>query len=205
MSNTITRIILNFKETLKNNYYHKNKEKDEFLQWLESNITYKDGICSIREEKIITETEQTDTINGNDRLKNLVKSWSRSRPEKQEYWDTQLKQKLSYYNGKFCLDSVDDKYTPQDVSGEVEFEIMDNGKYYYSIMINTSPFVEGQHFGFTPSFTVYRTYSIINNYYLVEIVSDRKITEPVTLYADPILKGDVLYGGGSVVVNPINP
>ena len=51
MSNTITELILNFKETLMNNYYGKTNEKDKFLEWLESNISYTNGSYSILEEQ----------------------------------------------------------------------------------------------------------------------------------------------------------
>lgn len=204
MSNQITELIINFKEALMGNYYSKTNEKDKFLQWLESTINYSNGSYSILEEELITESEQ-ESFEGNPRLKNMVKSWSRSKVEKQEYWNDFLNGRLSYLNGTFCLDKINDKYVQQTVTGEFSYELYYNGKYYYYLEINVAPGVSGQSFSFSPEFNVYRVHQTSVGCYGVEITSDTIINEPVTLIAESFLKDNtVVYSGGRIVVNPTN-
>lgn len=201
MSNTITELILNFKETLMNNYYSKTKEKNTFLNWLESNINYTNGSYTILEEQITIETE-IEPHNANTRLKNLVHSWSRSKSEKIGYWKDTLTPRVSYLNGTFCFDKINDKYVKQTVTGEVSYELYYNGKHYYYLEISVSPGVAGQGFSFSPSLNVYRTHQSSAGVYSVEVTSDEIINGPVTLVAESFVKGDVLYSGGSVTVDP---
>lgn len=200
----ITEIIANFKELLKKNYFPRNKEEDEFLRWLEKNIEYNNGSYNINERIILTEEEQVDSEKGSTDLKNLVKSWARSKKDKQEYWDTLLKEGLSYLNGTFCLDSENTNFVQQTITGECGYEVYYNGKHYYYIDIIVSPGVEGQVLGYIPEYTYYRTHTSETGELYVEITSDSLIEDTVTLYAEPVTVGGVLYGGGRITIEPIN-
>lgn len=205
MTNTITELILNFKETLMNNYYSKTNEKNVFLKWLESNINYHNGSYSILEDETIPETDTEIHTTMNNRLKNLVHSWSRTKSEKQEYWNTTLTPRVSYLNGTFCFDKINDKYVKQTVTGEFSYELYYNGKHYYYLEITVSPGVTGQSFSFSPDLNIYRTHQSGTGVYSVEVSSDELITDPVTLVAESFLTNDnVVYSGGSITVNPLN-
>ena len=206
MTNFIIELIVNFKETLMNNYYNKNTEKDKFLQWLEDNINYSNGEYNVLEEPVINEQGQEihTPSEWNNRLKNLVQSWSRSKLEKQEYWNNTLNPRLSYLNGTFSFDKINDKYVKQTVTGEVSYELYYNGKHYYRLEIHVNPGVNGQSFSFSPDLNIYRTHQTNNGVYSVEISSDELITSPVTLVAESFLKDNIVYSGGSITVDPLN-
>lgn len=205
MSNTITELILNFKETLMNNYYGKTNEKDKFLEWLESNISYTNGSYSILEEQNNNTISSSEVHLGeNNRLKNLVGSWSRDKLEKQEYWNNLLKSRLSYLNGTFSFDKVNDKYVKQDVTGTFTYETYYNGKHYYRIVINVSPAVSGQNVRFSPDFNVYRSVKNGVSQYIIDVSSDTIINSPVTLIVESFLgDNNVVYSGGSITVDPL--
>lgn len=202
----IIELIINFKETLMNNYYDKTNEKDKFLQWLENNTNYSNGEYNILEDTFIPEQEtETHTTNEwNNRLKNLVQGWSRSKSEKQEYWNNTLKERSSYLNGIFSFDKINDKYVKQTVTGVFSYETYYNGKHYYLLEINVSPGVIGQSFSFSPEFNIYRTHQANTGVYTVEISSDEIITGSVILVAESFVKDGVVYSGGSVTVSPLN-
>ena len=101
MVNILIEKITNFIELLKQDYYLQSNEKEEFLKWLQKNVTYTNGVLIIEEELVLTEKQRKTRYTGFTELKALVKEWSRNKVNKQEYWNTLLSNRVTYNNGKF--------------------------------------------------------------------------------------------------------
>lgn len=101
----LTTILLNFKEYLLKNYYTREDEENEFLNWLHDTITYDNGELQIHEEYINNEEEITPSTHNYTKLKELVSSWSRSKYKKQDYWNKTIDNLIGQYNGGIYLNS----------------------------------------------------------------------------------------------------
>lgn len=140
----MSTIITNFLELLKKNYYSITEEKNEFLNWLQKNIHYNNGELQIHPTNLITESEIED-YNGNDTLKQLVKSWARSKHDKQEYWNELIDNNTLYINGSLYVDPENIKIINQDmtVSLTVIPKLKNTYRYGITVYMN-SEFKEGQ-------------------------------------------------------------
>lgn len=184
-------IIKNFKQLLKNNFYSKDEECDEFLRWLQLSTTYENGTVEINEEKIITESE-IPASQGDDTLKNLVKEWARIKPVKQENWNIEVDKNIAYYNGVVYFYPTDYTIIKQKLTVNVSYVNYINSHYIYAVSINVTPLKRGQVATINGKhFQVFDTSDTVS----VQINSTEKINE-FKINVFPQDSGGKLYTGG---------
>ena len=95
---------MNFKEILSRNHYLQENEEKAFLEWLQETLDYEEGVLTLHEEYINYESEVPESSNPYLKLKTLVKEWSRSKYEKQDYWNKLYDLHLGYLEGSLYLE-----------------------------------------------------------------------------------------------------
>lgn len=194
--------VTNFKTDLYYNYYDKTTEPEVFLEWLQENTSYENGVWRFHTEKINHETEQTDSGTGWLNLKVIVASWARSKYNKQEAWNNWLTERLEYTNGRFYLDSVNNDYVKQSITGSYSRETTLNGKYLYFLNVSCTPTCAGQKIIFDEDYQIYYTIDNNNGVYKIYFLSEKILTDPLRVHVESELVNGKVYSGGVATINP---
>ena len=193
--------VTNFKTDLYLNYYDKSTESNVFLEWLQENTSYSNGVWRFHTTHINHETEQADTGTGLDTLKKIVATWARSKYNKQEAWNTWLTERLEYTNGRFYLDNVNNDYVKQNLTGSYSRETKLGDSYVYYLKVDCTPPLTGQRVIFDESYKVYRTVTDKDGVLRLYFLSDKILTDPLHAHveAERDSKGKVYSGAVTTI------
>lgn len=195
--------VTNLKTDLYKNYYDKTDEPTVFLEWLMENTSYSNGVWRFHTSHINHESEQTDSGNGWTNLKVIVASWARSRYNKQEAWNNWLNERLEYTNGRFYLDTVNNDYIKQTITGYYSQETSYMGEYVYLLSVECKPSLNGQRIVFDENYPLYYTIDDNDGLLRIYFFSNRVLTDPLHVHVECETGGDgKVYSGGSASINP---
>lgn len=196
--------VTNLKTDLYKNYYDKSAEANVFLEWLQENTSYTNGVWRFHTSKINHETEQTDTGTGFDTFKRIVASWARSKYNKQEAWNTWLTEKLEYTNGRFYLDTVNNDYVKQTITGSYSCETTLNNQYVYYLKVDCTPAFTGQNVKFDEGYTIYRTVTDKDGVLRLYFLSNKILTDPLKVHVEcEQASSGKVYSGASATIPSI--